>query len=446
MSDQEKGAGLVSSVARAIKTCVRNTHRSVAKPPKLPRTQGKLLHPRRGEVAKFPKNPRIWEFFENFRDPSANTCTYLILLLLLYIHCICPQLQPNMSQNNPPPPNNPDKEAEAFTNSNRISRTPTKGKLQKQPDEIKTKKLTRKVFMSFADDDDKNKKEPTKPSMPSISPNIEDKINQLFSDKTTKKKVKPVPKAPKTAEGIEAERLKKENARLVGMLENMALQIQTLTTQVQRLTEQLCNKNAGPVNKPIDKPTQQDSTMDTESPLHTTPTANTPTTTRENNSSNTQGKKRKIDETIPDNGGTETEILPSTSGYIPPTPQNKKSKPPQASIEPKQVQKPTTEDNQSKIPPIVLRNKARWTMLAREFNTRKLDFSRATSIAEGIKFFPSNIDSYRAITSFLSKNGEEYHTYQLPQDKLLQEVMRGIPTEVKLQEAKHAYGDGVQLL
>ncbi|CAH0547096.1 unnamed protein product [Brassicogethes aeneus] len=86
---------------------------------------------------------------------------------------------------------------------------------------------------------------------------------------------------------------------------------------------------------------------------------------------------------------------------------------PQAQIPPKQ----------DKIPPIILRNKTRWTMVSGAITAAGHSFSRATNIQDGVKNFPDTSDDYRAITKFLSENGEEYHTYQLPEESMVQAVI-----------------------
>lgn len=86
-----------------------------------------------------------------------------------------------------------------------------------------------------------------------------------------------------------------------------------------------------------------------------------------------------------------------------------------------------------KIPPIVIRNKDSWTNLSKLFQK---NYHKAVNIKEGIKIFPNDTDDFRLITKHLDTNNHSYHTYQLPDEKLLHVVLRNIPVEVKLEEIK----------
>ncbi|CAH0562997.1 unnamed protein product [Brassicogethes aeneus] len=97
-----------------------------------------------------------------------------------------------------------------------------------------------------------------------------------------------------------------------------------------------------------------------------------------------------------------------------------------------QSQQNTT--TQPKIPPIVLRTKKRWTLVSNVFKAKGWHFNKAINTADGIKFFPDSIESFRSITGFLQHNKEQFHTYLLPEEKLLQVVIRGLPLEIDLEE------------
>ncbi|CAH0562957.1 unnamed protein product [Brassicogethes aeneus] len=124
------------------------------------------------------------------------------------------------------------------------------------------------------------------------------------------------------------------------------------------------------------------------------------------------------------------------STYRPPTPIASTSA---NSLQPKTSTSAPTRDPTNvppKIPPVVLRNKARWTILSKEFSLRGYQYTKAVSTSEGMRFFPSTIDSYRKITAFLQQNGEQFHFYQLPEERLLQVVIRGIPLEIDIKEVE----------
>ncbi|CAH0562956.1 unnamed protein product [Brassicogethes aeneus] len=127
---------------------------------------------------------------------------------------------------------------------------------------------------------------------------------------------------------------------------------------------------------------------------------------------------------------TDRQSFPSSSSasvqYVPPSP------PPSTVTQPEK----TPQIKTPKIPPIILRKKARWTMVSAILDQQGLKFSKAINTSDGIKFFPSSEDDYRKITKFFDTNKEEYHTFMLPDEKLLQTVIRGLPLELKIQDVK----------
>lgn len=91
----------------------------------------------------------------------------------------------------------------------------------------------------------------------------------------------------------------------------------------------------------------------------------------------------------------------------------------------------------TKIPPIVLRDKSKYNQLTAKFKELKLDFGRALTVPEGVKIHPATINDFRCITKLLDTNGEQYHTYQLPEDKHMHVIFRGILetlTEAEIKE------------
>ncbi|KAK9717214.1 hypothetical protein QE152_g24274 [Popillia japonica] len=80
------------------------------------------------------------------------------------------------------------------------------------------------------------------------------------------------------------------------------------------------------------------------------------------------------------------------------------------------------------------RVKTNWAKISTEIKRRGINFSKAQNIPDGIRIFPSTEADYRAITKFFSNDSIPYHTYQLPSEKLLNVVLRGIPVEVAVEE------------
>ncbi|KAK9687355.1 hypothetical protein QE152_g36497 [Popillia japonica] len=87
-----------------------------------------------------------------------------------------------------------------------------------------------------------------------------------------------------------------------------------------------------------------------------------------------------------------------------------------------------------RIPPVVLRDKTGWSKLSAEIKRRKINFTNAQNVTDGIRIFPSTASNHRTLTKFFSNDGIPHHTYQLPSEKLLNVVLRGIPLEIAEEE------------
>lgn len=90
----------------------------------------------------------------------------------------------------------------------------------------------------------------------------------------------------------------------------------------------------------------------------------------------------------------------------------------------------------NRTPPIVLRDPNQWKAVHNFITNNKINFSKARNTPSGIKIEPSLPDDHRAITKFLEKNAIPYHTYQLPDQKLLRVVVRNVPTTLSIEDIK----------
>lgn len=88
------------------------------------------------------------------------------------------------------------------------------------------------------------------------------------------------------------------------------------------------------------------------------------------------------------------------------------------------------------IPPIILRDTAKWNMLNTHMTTNKISYTRARQADDGIKITPTKTEDYRNIIRFLDEQHLPYHTYKLPEEKELHVVLRGIPTTFTIDEIK----------
>lgn len=91
---------------------------------------------------------------------------------------------------------------------------------------------------------------------------------------------------------------------------------------------------------------------------------------------------------------------------------------------------------ESKIPPIVLRDPSKWNQLRSHLSQNHINFLKARNTQSGITIEPSTSSDHRAITRFLELNQLPYHTYQLPDQKLLRVVIRNVPTMFTLEDIR----------
>ncbi|KAK9738169.1 zinc finger associated protein [Popillia japonica] len=140
------------------------------------------------------------------------------------------------------------------------------------------------------------------------------------------------------------------------------------------------------------------------------------------------------DRTQPDNNTQSRSFPPLPSR--PQRPQLPTMAPAQAAEKTRPDPPPPVSD--AKIPPVVLRDKTRWSQVSSEIKLRGISFTKAQNIPDGIRIYPSSEADYRTLTKFFSDDQIPYHTYQLPSEKLLNVVLRGVPVEI---EEKAIYDD-----
>lgn len=94
--------------------------------------------------------------------------------------------------------------------------------------------------------------------------------------------------------------------------------------------------------------------------------------------------------------------------------------------------------NQSEkyVPPIILRDASIWNHISLHLKENQINYDKAQSLEAGIKITPSRVEDYRKIIRYLDNNNFPYHTYQLPEEKNLHIVIRGVPTNYSNDEIK----------
>lgn len=88
-----------------------------------------------------------------------------------------------------------------------------------------------------------------------------------------------------------------------------------------------------------------------------------------------------------------------------------------------------TQPKKTRIPPIFLKNKEKWTATSCHFAATKIKFNRASNTGQGIKIEPATSTDYRHMVHFFEREKCEFFTYALPEDKPLSAVIRGVPLE-----------------
>lgn len=95
---------------------------------------------------------------------------------------------------------------------------------------------------------------------------------------------------------------------------------------------------------------------------------------------------------------------------------------------------PSLTDTTYKIPPIILRQKEKWTHVSNLIKTRKINYTRATIVKEGVSILPSTESDYREMYKILENEKLSFHTYQLKSEKSLKVIMRGIIQEIPTED------------
>lgn len=89
-----------------------------------------------------------------------------------------------------------------------------------------------------------------------------------------------------------------------------------------------------------------------------------------------------------------------------------------------------------RVPPVVLRNKDKYMQMTKLANTTGINIIKAKTLMAGVAFHPQTELDYRKLVRLFNHQGVEYHTYQLPSEKLLYVVIKGIPEPINANEVK----------
>ncbi|KAJ8963909.1 hypothetical protein NQ317_006924 [Molorchus minor] len=98
------------------------------------------------------------------------------------------------------------------------------------------------------------------------------------------------------------------------------------------------------------------------------------------------------------------------------------------------AQAPPAPPPKERIPPVILQSKDHWTWLSRALREKKIQYTSAKLVTDGIRIFPATTTDYRQITKILAEAKVGFHTYSLPEERQLRIVIRGLPEDLPEKE------------
>lgn len=101
-------------------------------------------------------------------------------------------------------------------------------------------------------------------------------------------------------------------------------------------------------------------------------------------------------------------------------------------------QSTTTQPAKQKIPPIHIRTKEGWTKIQQQLKASSVTITSAKNLQNSIEVKTDSATSFRAAITLLDETQVPYHTYALPEDKLVKAVIKGIPEGVSEEEVRQA--------
>jgi hypothetical protein len=106
----------------------------------------------------------------------------------------------------------------------------------------------------------------------------------------------------------------------------------------------------------------------------------------------------------------------------------------------KSVPTPKVAGNQppgaNKIPPVIVRDAAKWAGISQAMAVKRINFTKAKSCVDGIRVNPRTSDDHRALTRLLEERKIPFHSFSLPEARTLRAVLRTVPVEIGLDDVK----------
>ncbi|GJQ87700.1 hypothetical protein Trydic_g22025 [Trypoxylus dichotomus] len=91
---------------------------------------------------------------------------------------------------------------------------------------------------------------------------------------------------------------------------------------------------------------------------------------------------------------------------------------------------------EGRIPPVVLRDKARWMRVNAEIQQLGVKIVKVVNAQVGIRIQPATASDYRRLVEIVTSLGVPFHSYQLTEEKPLKIVLRGLPEEISDEEIR----------
>lgn len=85
-------------------------------------------------------------------------------------------------------------------------------------------------------------------------------------------------------------------------------------------------------------------------------------------------------------------------------------------------------------PPLYIRDKEKWLAISAWLNTNRISYKSAKSTPQGIRVDLHSSADHRSVSKMLGNQQIPYHTYTLPEAKLLRAVIRNVPREIETKE------------
>ncbi|GJQ76684.1 hypothetical protein Trydic_g5205, partial [Trypoxylus dichotomus] len=89
---------------------------------------------------------------------------------------------------------------------------------------------------------------------------------------------------------------------------------------------------------------------------------------------------------------------------------------------------------EGRIPPVVLRDKARWMRVNAEIQQLGVKIVKVVNAQVGIRIQPATASDYRRLVEIVTNLRVPFHSYQLTEEKPLKIVLRGLPEEISDEE------------